>query len=210
MSRSQRASGTVQYGIREFDLSIDRESEQDYELIQAPNTRLISMLDVPDECRLHLGTAQSPGLDLRDYSLLERETAFGQLYLSNPTSSSGTLRLLFGVDLDAETEGVIESVESIQGTVETLERSPSGIVAFSYSTSSTSAEQLPSNTIDGNGSALVQADDGNSSALYVGNSSSQPYRLDPGESVSFDIDDTSRVYVNADSSGDSVNVVGEN
>lgn len=206
---SQRATGTVQYGIREFDLSVDRQGEQNYKLIQTPNTRVVSTISVPDECYLHFGGRESPGLDLRNYANLSRESAFGQVYLSNP-AGTGTLRLLFGVDLEVDTGDDIDTVGTISSTVNVSEVAPTGIVAFQHTTSSTSAEQLPSNAIVGNGSALVQADDGNASALYVGNATNQPYRLDPGESVSFDVDDTDRIHVNADTSGDSVNVLGEN
>jgi hypothetical protein len=115
---SQRATGTVQYGIRKFDLSKDRNGEQNYELIQAPNTSVISTLDVPDECRLHLGNASSPGLDLREYDFLKRDSAFGQVYLSNPTGATGTLRLLFGVDIEAERSEDV-TVEQINSTVTT-------------------------------------------------------------------------------------------
>jgi hypothetical protein len=223
MSRSQRADGTVQYGIREFDLSTDRNGEQNYELIQAPNTRVISTIDVPDKCFLHFGSAQSPGLDLRDYSLFERETAFGQVYLSNPTGATGTLRLLFGVDLDTETEGVIDTVENISSTVTTdlsdditrsvgvvRDETNTALNSFQYTTSSTSAEQVDSNSVPNAATVTVQADPANSSDINVGGSTNQAIVLSAGDSVGdINVDNTDTIHVNAGTSGDSVNILFE-
>lgn len=110
-------TNTIQYGIREFDLGKDRASEQEYQLIQMPNARLISTVDVPDECYLHFGTPTSPGLDLRDYDQLERDQdSFGQAYLENPAGSSGTLRLLIGIDISADRNENVH-VDTISDTV---------------------------------------------------------------------------------------------
>lgn len=200
---------TPQYGVKSYDLSTARANENDYELINIPQARVISTLDVPDECYLRLGTKRAPRLDLREFETIKRRDPFGQVYLENPSGATGTLRFVFGVDVDAALEPTIDTIESITGTVSTTDVQPTSLTAFTYTTSSTSAEQLGSNAVAANGSVLVQADDGNTDHLFVGNATNQPYRLDPGESVSFDLDNTDVIHVNAVTSGDAVNVMAE-
>ena len=108
------------YGIREYDLATDRQSERDYELIQLPKAKYISMVSVPNAAYLRFGSRTSPRLDLRDYSELEADDAFGTAYLENPPSS-GSLKLLFGVTLTSDS-GDDVSISSINDAVDVSDR----------------------------------------------------------------------------------------
>jgi len=113
-------SASPVYGIREYDLATDRQSERDYELIQLPKAKYISMVSVPNAAYLRFGSRTSPRLDLRDYSELEADEAFGTAYLENPPSS-GSLKLLFGVTLTSDS-GDDVSISSINDAVDVSDR----------------------------------------------------------------------------------------
>lgn len=81
--------------------------------------------------------------------------------------------------------------------------------AFSYSTSSTSAEQLPSNTVPDGVEVVVQADPSNTDPIKVGNADVQPATIKGTEAVTLAVEDTSAIYVRAQTSGDSVGVIFE-
>lgn len=116
---SARNTQTVQYGIRSFDLSVARENESEYELINLPEANTLLTLSVPDEAYFHFGTQTSPGLDLREWEQIgPKDKPFGQVYLENP-AGTGTLEVFFAVDLGGRTESSITTVESIEGTVTT-------------------------------------------------------------------------------------------
>jgi len=78
------------------------------------------MVSVPNAAYLRFGSRTSPRLDLRDYSELEADEAFGTAYLENPPSS-GSLKLLFGVTLTSDS-GDDVSISSINDAVDVSDR----------------------------------------------------------------------------------------
>lgn len=108
----------IQYGIRNFDLSVVRESEEDFERIPLRSGKFVTLLSVPAECYFHLGNPTSPGIDLRDVESLDLSgTGVKEVYLSNPSGVSGTVTVLTGMNVEARKEPNIGDVESIKNRV---------------------------------------------------------------------------------------------
>lgn len=84
-----------------------------------------------------------------------------------------------------------------------------GIGAFEHTTGSTTAEQLAANPVPDGVEVLVQAQNGNTDPVKVGNSAAQPVTVTPGDAVSLAVEDTSAIYVRALTSGDAVAVLYE-
>lgn len=210
------------FAILEYDLSTDRAKESEFELIRLRDKTYLATLDVPDECYLHFHRPEATGIDLREIEAFgPYPMPIGEAYLENPTGSTGTLKLLVSEGGEVVPESTISEIESITGTVTTdmtsdITRSAGtvrdetygSLVAFSHSTSGTTAEQLPSNTV--RASVTVQADPGNTAEVNVGNSTTQPIQLEPGDSISgVRVSDTDVLHVQTPTSGDTVNVMGE-
>lgn len=82
--------------------------------------------------------------------------------------------------------------------------------SFAYSTSSTNAESLDSNTVPEGVTPLVVADTANTDTVFVGSSKHQAVPLASAkDSFASNVRDTSELYVRANSSGDSVIVYWE-
>lgn len=77
------------------------------------------------------------------------------------------------------------------------------VVAFSHDPATDN--QLPSHSVHDRDNLLVQADGGNADDILVGNQSNRVIALSPGEAISIPVTDTSAVYVEAVSAGDTVN-----
>lgn len=79
-----------------------------------------------------------------------------------------------------------------------------------YSTASTSAEQLPTYSVADGGSVLVTAQRGNTGAVYVGNANAQPVTLEsPKDGFAAEVDNVDEIYVRTPNSGDGVGVTWE-
>lgn len=98
-------------------------------------------------------------------------------------------------------------VVEVSGSVTAAE--PTAVVSFTHSTAGTAAEQLPTNDVHPEGTALVQAAEGNGSDVFVGNGTTQAHRLNPGDSISMNVPNTDAIYVQTPNAGDSVNVTAE-
>jgi len=85
----------------------------------------------------------------------------------------------------------------------------SSLSAGSYSTSSTSAEQLPSESIPEGISVVIQANNANTGAVFVGTSSAQPIRLAPNESATFSLTNLDLVNIQTPNSGDGIGYIYE-
>lgn len=112
---------SVNYGVREFDLSTDRATEDTFELIRLPDARSLTPLDVPAECYLRFGDPTAPAVDLREhvgqeFTAKEGRT-FGAVYLENPTGVTGTLRLFYGSEIGVAGNPEIGEVSAVNGTV---------------------------------------------------------------------------------------------
>jgi len=84
-------------------------------------------------------------------------------------------------------------------------RGAGSLDSLSYSTSGTSAEQLPDNEIPDGLSVVVRTDTSNSGIVYVGGSSNQKYPLlSNGEGVSLKVRNTNDIYVQTPNGGDTV------
>lgn len=237
MSRAQPTPNDVEYGVREFDLSVARDDQ----LVQLPNIRSLAVLTSDVDATVRLGDNDNAPISTKELSSIDfKDRRIDRLYLSNSAGSSGdVLRLLLGrqgIVLDTvspdEVDVIDRSGRSI-GDVNVTDRSgrelgkarledasgalidpapatgATSLTAFTHTTAGTTAEQLASNAVDGAGSVLVQADDGNTSELFVGNGTNQAHRLDPGESVSLAVANTDAVHVRAVTTGDAVNVTAE-
>jgi hypothetical protein len=110
------------YGVIERDLSQDRPTETDYELIRFPQARFLTAISVPTECYLHFGAKQAPALDLRNFIGQPFQAAPGEtvgaVYLENPTNVTGTLQLFHGANFLARGNqeiGDVSNIEAIGG-----------------------------------------------------------------------------------------------
>lgn len=117
MSQSEQVPPGEMYGVKKYDLGTAREYPGQLE--QFPNARVISTGSVPDECYIRLGSETAPKLDLRNFETIQlpRGKSFGQAYIQNP-AGSGTLELIIGIEVEPEREIVVDTIESITGTVD--------------------------------------------------------------------------------------------
>lgn len=73
-----------------------------------------------------------------------------------------------------------------------------------YATESTNPEQVDAAAVpDGHG-VVIQAAQSNTDYVYIGDDGTQGHALGSRESITVDVDDTSEVYVQAQSAGDEV------
>lgn len=79
-----------------------------------------------------------------------------------------------------------------------------GVTADDYITGSTNAEQLPAESIPDGVDVAVQAMNGNTGAVFVGDDTNQTIRLSPNNSIDLGVTDLSSVYIQTPNSGDGV------
>lgn len=103
----------------------------------------------------------------------------------------------------------LELVRALLASIEAAQVNEDALTAFSYSTSGTTAESLPSNAVPDGVSVVVQAQVDNSKRINVGNGTNQSIALDPGQSVSLAVTDTDLIGLQTPSTGDGVNVLYE-
>jgi len=82
-------------------------------------------------------------------------------------------------------------------------------VVSDSATVGTTAAALPSNPIPDGFKAVLQSDPSNGSNISLGNSSSQDTTIQPSESVSLGVTDTSVVHAVATSAGQTLNILAE-
>lgn len=80
---------------------------------------------------------------------------------------------------------------------------------LTYSTSGTSAEQLPAQSVPDGVTVGIVAQPSNSQRVWIGGSGAQVYPLSPDSRTGFAVSDTSAIYVRAESSGDGIGVIYE-
>lgn len=107
-----------------------------------------------------------------------------------------------GTQVDPATEATLD-------TVETNTSGPTGLVALSHTTSSTSAEQLPAQAVHPQGEVMLHAPDGNTGDVNVGDSSAQNIPISPGADYTANVSDVSDLYVQTPNSGDAVEIHAE-
>lgn len=81
--------------------------------------------------------------------------------------------------------------------------------AGSYSTDSTNAKELPSESIPEGVEVAIQALNDNDGAVYVGDSDSQDVRLAPGDSITLGVTNLDLVYIQTPTGGDGVGYIYE-
>jgi len=102
--------------------------------------------------------------------------------------------------------GVGLAKEDKQGSVSVIERVKT---SFSYgqTTVGTTAVQLTTTTTSLSFGVLVKADQNNTGNVYVGDSSvstTNGFKLSPGQAIEIEIDDASKIYVIADAADQKV------
>jgi len=119
------------------------------------------------------------------------------------------------VQLTAAPTIEIGDINDITGTIADKDRKiisrVSSTINYGQVTVGTTAVQLTSTSTPLNFGIVVKADPNNSGNVYVGDSSvstSNGYLLTPGESISFEIDDVSKVYVVADTDNQKIYWIG--
>ncbi len=93
-------------------------------------------------------------------------------------------------------------------TVQQLQ-SQSGLTALNYATSSTNAEQLPSNVVPPGIEVLLWADPNNENRVFVGDSGTQSIPLPADGTLSLRVDNTDAIHLQTPNSGDAVGVLFE-
>ncbi|MFT4921051.1 MAG: hypothetical protein ACI8XM_000244 [Haloarculaceae archaeon] len=81
--------------------------------------------------------------------------------------------------------------------------------AFEHATAGTAAESLPANPVPQGVKVLVQARPGNTDPVYVGDSTAQPAIIKGTKAVTLKVTDTSAIYIQTPTAGDSVGVLFE-
>jgi hypothetical protein len=122
--------------------------------------------------------------------------------------SSAKVEEIKGV-LDSAGDIVAPATEGLQQQIRDRLGNWSGLGAFEHQTSSTSAEQLDSNSVPNGVEVVVQAQTTNSGSVFVGNSTNQPIELSKGSHVSLNVTDTDKIHVQTPNSGDGVGVLFE-
>lgn len=103
-------------GRKTFDLSTNRSTEDDYELVQfADNVGRIIVERSDSEAYLHFGTPQSEGYSTHKYGAHTLVGRTGDIYLENADDATGDLVLTYGSGLEPELGGVPGSHSTITG-----------------------------------------------------------------------------------------------
>lgn len=117
-----------------------------------------------------------------------------------------------------ENRGRVEEIETVQdpdgNPAKPANAAAQGdfpnLMGDSYTTGSTTEEQLPSNEIPVGSEVMVIYDSGNASNVYVGPQGHTAFPLmAEGDYFTTQVNDTSEIYVQADNAGDSVTLVWE-
>jgi len=111
--------------------------------------------------------------------------------------------------IDTAGNKVAPATEGLQQAIRDRLGNQSGLSGFTYTTSSTTAEQLDAGSVPEGVTVLLQAPTSNGSKMFVGFSTEQPIEMQPGGTVALDVTDTSHIYVRASTSGDDVGVLYE-
>lgn len=110
------------------DLSVNRDTADNFELIRLETARFLSVVNVDSECYLRFGSKTAPPIDVREFegATFSRPTdvasGIGYIYLENPTGATGELLLYTGTDLEADPNpdiGTIDAIDTINDTVAT-------------------------------------------------------------------------------------------
>jgi len=94
-------------GRKTFDLSVDREDEDEYELVQfADSVTRITVERSDSEAFLHFGDEVSDGFSTHEYGAHNLQGRTGDIYLENADDADGKLVLTYSRDVDPELGGV--------------------------------------------------------------------------------------------------------
>lgn len=179
MSESQ----PPQYGIREIDLTTARLSEPDFAQITTGANRL-SILQADDEATIHLGDPTAPGIPVESLKSIKLDCPIGRLYISNE-AGIGSLKIVLGVNVDVDTPD------------ETTR--PNGITSGSKTDVDGTADSLPTEFIPVGATLTIRADSGNSENVFIGDSITQVFPLEPGESIgNLNVSRTDEIYVKSE------------
>lgn len=126
-----------------------------------------------------------------------------------PIESEGTVTEIEDKDDNVAAPASDERLESMRQEIRDRLGNWSGLTAVKYTTSGTTAEQVGSNDVPEGVSVLVQALEGNTGTVYVGDSTTQPVSLQPEANVSLAVTNTDKIHVRADNGGDGVGILFE-
>lgn len=216
----------VDYGIRSFDLSQQRDNERVN--IRADN---LAVLDADDSATIRINDPQNAEIDVRKISSItippkDRENGIQRIYLSNQ-SGTGRLTFLTGFagasgstdtpagdttdvsDRAARDVGKVRLEDESQTLIKPDNPLPStrppatGIAAFSQSVSASTS--LNTQSVPPGYEAVLYADSANGDDLLVDGS----FPLQPGSSLSVGVSNTDQVTVDVASGTQTIHALTE-
>ena len=112
--------------------------------------------------------------------------------------------------VDSAGATVAPSTEQLQKQIQTALANPDGATVQTYTTGSTSAEQLPDLSIAGGVTALLVWLPANTGTVFLGDDTNQFVPLsDVGQAFEWEGSTVSDLYITADNSGDGVGIIFE-